>query len=350
MKLQGKEWMNVWAGTWSFLTCTHFADQYSKEIKINGKVPFPETIIFFEKGKSACWITQQTRDDLGAHVVSTYGKSLSSIEGLCKTLKKKVDGFLGFADDKKNWKPDKYFYDKMWNTIVDYYSYHIAVKYIVDYLPEDKLKKYFHYLEEARVYAEPVFKVSEDFVRSIVSQISKSTSYSEELLLCLTKKELDKFFKTKKLPNKKILKNRHTFSSIFADNRVQTITNGPKARKIFKTISFVKKTNAVHGQSAFNGKVKGVVRIIFDPSKYETFSDSEILVTGMTRPEFLHLMQKAGAIITDSGGILSHAAITARELKKPCIIGTKIATKVLKDGDLVEVDANVGTVKIIKKA
>jgi pyruvate,water dikinase len=52
--------------------------------------------------------------------------------------------------------------------------------------------------------------------------------------------------------------------------------------------------------------------------------------------------------VTDEGGVTCHAAIVAREMKKPCIIGTKIATKVLKDGDLVEVDANKGVVKILK--
>jgi phosphohistidine swiveling domain-containing protein len=54
-------------------------------------------------------------------------------------------------------------------------------------------------------------------------------------------------------------------------------------------------------------------------------------------------------IFTDIGGITSHAAIISREFRIPCIIGTKIATKILKDGDLVEVDANKGVVKIIKK-
>ena len=65
----------------------------------------------------------------------------------------------------------------------------------------------------------------------------------------------------------------------------------------------------------------------------------------MTRPEYLPLMEKAAAFITDAGGVLSHAAIVAREMKKPCIIGTKIATKILKDGDLVEVDAERGTIR-----
>ena len=53
------------------------------------------------------------------------------------------------------------------------------------------------------------------------------------------------------------------------------------------------------------------------------------------------------AIVTDEGGIMCHAAIIARELKKPCIIGAKVATKVLKDGDLVEVDAEKGIVRLV---
>lgn len=59
-------------------------------------------------------------------------------------------------------------------------------------------------------------------------------------------------------------------------------------------------------------------------------------------------MKKAAAFVTDEGGMLCHAAIVARELKKPCIIGTKFATQILRDGDLVEVDANRGIITILK--
>ena len=72
-----------------------------------------------------------------------------------------------------------------------------------------------------------------------------------------------------------------------------------------------------------------------------------MLVAVMTRPDDIHLIKNSLAVITDEGSILSHAAIVCRELKKPCIIGTKIATQVLKDGDLVEVDADKGVVRII---
>ena len=73
----------------------------------------------------------------------------------------------------------------------------------------------------------------------------------------------------------------------------------------------------------------------------------EILVALTTDPTLIDMMRKAGAIITDLGGMLSHAAITARELNIPCIVGTEIGTKVLKDGDEVEIDLEKGTVRKI---
>jgi pyruvate,water dikinase len=75
----------------------------------------------------------------------------------------------------------------------------------------------------------------------------------------------------------------------------------------------------------------------------------DIMVAHTTFPSLVPAMKKASAIITDDGGITCHAAIVSRELKTPCVVGTKIATKVLHDGDLVEVDASLGTIKIVKK-
>ena len=68
----------------------------------------------------------------------------------------------------------------------------------------------------------------------------------------------------------------------------------------------------------------------------------------MTTPDFIVLMQKSGAIVTDIGGLLCHAAIVSRELQKPCVIGTKFATQLLKDDMQVEVDADKGVVRIIE--
>ncbi len=94
------------------------------------------------------------------------------------------------------------------------------------------------------------------------------------------------------------------------------------------------------------GTVQGKVKILLDPML--PFEEGSILVAPLTSPEYIFAMRKALAIITDTGGIGSHAAITSRELNIPCIVGTKIATKVLKDGDRVEVDANNGTIRVLE--
>lgn len=103
------------------------------------------------------------------------------------------------------------------------------------------------------------------------------------------------------------------------------------------------------GISAFKGKVVGRVRIITNINEQiKDFKEGEILFTGMTRPEHIFLIKKAKAIVTNEGGITCHAAIISRELKKPCIVGTKNGTRVFKNGDLVEVDADNGIVKMSK--
>ena len=95
--------------------------------------------------------------------------------------------------------------------------------------------------------------------------------------------------------------------------------------------------------------MRGKVKIISSDKNLGKIKDGDILVASMTMPKYLPAMKKASAFVTDEGGITCHAAIIAREMRKPCIIGTKIATQVLKDGDLVEVDAERGIVTIVEK-
>lgn len=78
------------------------------------------------------------------------------------------------------------------------------------------------------------------------------------------------------------------------------------------------------------------------------FQTGDIIVSINTNPSLLPMLTKCKAIVTNDGGLLCHAAIISREMNIPCIIGTKIATKAFKDGDIVEVDANKGIVRKIK--
>ncbi len=104
----------------------------------------------------------------------------------------------------------------------------------------------------------------------------------------------------------------------------------------------------ISGMAASPGVARGKIKIILDTSQLPHFKPGEILVTTMTTPNFVVAMKKAAAIVTNDGGITCHAAIVSRELKKPCVIGTRIATQIFKDGDFVEVDANKGIVRKIE--
>jgi pyruvate,water dikinase len=121
----------------------------------------------------------------------------------------------------------------------------------------------------------------------------------------------------------------------------------PKIVKSFKKIS-VKNVSEISGQTAQPGLATGRVKIIIRAKDMKKFQKGDILVSVATDPDIVPAMKKAAAIVTEQGGITSHAAIVSRELGIPCIIGTKIATRVLKDGDIVEVDANKGIIKKIK--
>lgn len=102
----------------------------------------------------------------------------------------------------------------------------------------------------------------------------------------------------------------------------------------------------IKGVCACGGKATGNVKIINSSSDMQKMEYGDILVSVATTPSIVAAMKKAAAIITDEGGLTCHASIVSRELNIPCVIGVKIATKVLKDGDRVEVDA---TQSIIKK-
>ncbi len=101
----------------------------------------------------------------------------------------------------------------------------------------------------------------------------------------------------------------------------------------------------LRGTTASRGRVTGRVRVVLRRADMDAFTEGEVLVTAMTTPDYIPLMKKSVAIVTDEGGITSHAAVFSREIGKPCIIGTRIATAVLKDGDMVEVDATNGIVR-----
>lgn len=104
----------------------------------------------------------------------------------------------------------------------------------------------------------------------------------------------------------------------------------------------------VKGKPACRGRVTGRVKIVRKLSELNKVEKGDVLVTKMTTPDCMIAVHKAAAIVTDEGGVTCHAAIVSREFNIPCIIGTKNATQILSDNDLVEVDANEGVVRVVE--
>lgn len=145
------------------------------------------------------------------------------------------------------------------------------------------------------------------------------------------------------------LNNRWTRCAMYITNGGTQIFTGEEAvvweKKVVQPI--VEDVNEFQGSCAYPGRLHGTVKIVVTEKDMQKLLDGEILVSPATNPHLLPAMKRAAGFITDEGGITCHAAIVSRELKKPCVIGTKIATRVLKDGDIVEVDAEKGIVKKI---
>ena len=160
--------------------------------------------------------------------------------------------------------------------------------------------------------------------------------------------------------NKNIVLSENTIKELVSIGlKIEGIFNKPQDIEwcIFQSTIWILQSRAVtvptektkeklilEGLGASPGVVKGKVKIILTPREANKMRDGEILVTVMTNPLYVTAIQRAKAIITDVGGMICHAAIVARELGIPCVVGTKKATKTLKDGLEVIVDGSEGKV------
>ena len=188
------------------------------------------------------------------------------------------------------------------------------------------------------------------WLHTLNSEIARRTKVELSAIECLTPHEIINIFKNKK-PLAEVDKRQKRFGIISIGGKILNIPY-EKIEEVRKGLLMVNegKDGVIHGTTASPGMVNGVVKIIQTIKEVSKIRKGEIIVCSMTRPELMPAVKKAKAIVTDEGGITCHAAIISRELKIPCIIGTKIATKILKDGDFVEVDANNGVIRVLEKS
>lgn len=181
-------------------------------------------------------------------------------------------------------------------------------------------------------------------------EISKRNDLTLENLKFSTYEELVQILNGNNLNSELERRRKQPFLAVYKQGKVIERKYNQEARKLILEMRAQKEeVTKIKGFTACLGKAQGKVHIINSTEDIKNFKQGEILVISMTRPEHTPAMKLSAGIVTNEGGITCHAAILSREMKKPCIIGTKIATQVLKDGDLVEVDADKGIVRKIKK-
>ncbi len=187
-------------------------------------------------------------------------------------------------------------------------------------------------------------------MKIMLDEIAKRLSLTSKQVYFLTEEDTILALENKiNIDGNEIDKRIKNSALVFLCNEMFLVTDPIVLKEIDNRIE-VKSVVSIKGSIAYSGIVRGHAKIISSTKDFDKVNEGDILVASTTRPDYLPFMKKSGGFVTNEGGMLSHAAIMARELKKPCIIGTKIATKVLKDGDLVEVDAEKGVVTIIKRA
>ncbi len=196
------------------------------------------------------------------------------------------------------------------------------------------------------------FQESSYYVQPLVKDIADKLKISYDDLLYLSASEILLTLKGK-FDYLSHIKKRQKGFLVFFDYNKDAILESDDALKYIQEQSLLNReensSKEIKGKTAFMGSAIGKVKILKSDKDNNKVKKGDIVVAIMTTPNFIPALEKAAAFITDEGGITCHAAIIAREMKKPCIIGTKIATTSLKDGDIIKVDANSGIVYILKK-
>lgn len=187
-------------------------------------------------------------------------------------------------------------------------------------------------------------------IQPLYHEIGRRVGLDIKEVTQLIKKEMVAFLSSGKLLiSKSVIKSRVKGYVLLRKYGLPiVISQGRKMKKMIREELGEQKMSGVkviRGIVASRGKTSGPVQVIYTKHDLRKVKQGDIMVSVTTHPDFVPAMRKCKAIVTDEGGITSHAAIVSRELKIPCLVGTKIATKIFKDGNLVEVDAQKGIIK-----
>ncbi|HSW48450.1 MAG TPA: PEP-utilizing enzyme [Candidatus Saccharimonadales bacterium] len=183
------------------------------------------------------------------------------------------------------------------------------------------------------------------YLRPVLNELANRLDSTYEELVQFTLPEIKKFMQLGKLDNQ-LAKSRNQKFGLITFQGKQYVVSGNEVDKFEPQKSSHKDSvKILKGMIVNMGEAIGNAKIVLNKGDFAKVKNGDILIAKMTNTDYIPVLQKCAAIVTDIGGITSHAAIISREMRKPCITGTKIATQVFRDGDMIEVDAINGVVR-----
>lgn len=197
-----------------------------------------------------------------------------------------------------------------------------------------------------RTYVKDMTSIGMEATVPWLDEIAKRIGVSYVDLLYLSHEELKEIFSDGKT-------NLIRESNMRQKGWGYTLIDGREAYFNYQNIGKIKDreirgSGGIRGSPTYKGIVRGKAIIVTSVEDLDRIENGDILVTHMTTTNFVPYLSKVGAIVTDEGGITCHASIVSREMRIPCIVGTKNATRALRNGQIVEVRADIGVVKVLK--
>ena len=230
-----------------------------------------------------------------------------------------------------------------------------AVDFLVELTLHATVFSYFSYPILTEIKNEKLLPIAEklrgisyypDIVQKIINPLAKKEAGENFNFLTVTE-ILSKDLTQAKTRKKESQTRRFVYAKI---NNKEHILYVDDVFELIRKLDHIQVGDSVRGQTAYPGKVVGTAKLILSSTDLNVdFKDGDILVAVTTNPTLMPLIRRSSAIVSDEGGVTCHAAIVSRELKKPCIIGTKFATHIFQNEDIIEVDATNGVVRLVER-
>ena len=344
------DWEKKWAVPFTFLKCSYVAEQYYPYLLKHWGITYHHALIVVAGDRARCYLSQAETESIGRFLDEKISTDFSLLDNWGNELREQMQKLQhALAQPVADVVSTTSVLSTFEDVIGTFMPFYLQVNRVGNYLSAQADARIMPLLDKLRLFSEPAYGDMDAFFRKICVHIAHREKFDADLLRWIMSEELRTYVKERRLPSTEVLMERRPLSGLYMDNGMVQVLDAEAVKFLEDAVAqkYISSDEELRGQTASAGFATGVVRVITDPAQPGIFEDGDILVSEATRPEYVPLMKKAAAIITDSGGMLSHAAVVSREMKKPCIVGLQIATKVFKDGDMVEVNATNGIVRKI---